>query len=69
MKINQDVQEQLNRSGLYAGPDGQVKWHDDAPEHPKNWPVRRKLFDTGVITLFVTVSWVLHFGGLTDTAC
>lgn len=69
MKVNQDAQEQLNRSGLYAGPDGKVKWHDDAPEHPKNWPMRRKLFDTGVITLFVTVSCVLYVEGPPDTAC
>lgn len=69
MKVNQDVQEQLNRSGLYAGSDGKVNWRDDALEHPKNWPMRRKLLDTGVITLFVTVSCVLYVEGPTDTAC
>ena len=52
------VQAQLDRSGLYAGMDGRVEWCEDAPDHPKNWPVKRKILDTGVITLFVTISCV-----------
>lgn len=53
-----DALEQLDKFGLYVEAEGRVEWHDGAGEHPKNWPVRRKILDTGVITLFVTISYV-----------
>lgn len=56
--LSHDVQAQLDRSGLYIGTDGKVEWRKDAPDHPKNWSVRRKILDTGFITLFVTISCV-----------
>jgi len=67
--LSDDVLEQLERSGLYAESDGRVGWLDDATQHPKNWPVRWKLFDTGVITLFVTVSWVFRTDRPPGQAC
>jgi len=64
-----DVLEQLDKAGLYADPDGRVDWRDDGPEHPKNWSAGKKILDTGVITLFVTVSWVFRADRHPDTAC
>lgn len=55
-QLPKEVHEALDRYSLCAEPDGKVDWRDDAPSHPKNWPVRRKIQDTGVITLFVTIS-------------
>lgn len=69
MKLDQDVEEQLDKCGLYAGPDGKVDWRDDAPDHPKNWPTGRKVFDTAVITVFVTISYVPCIKKPADTAC
>ncbi|KAK5947121.1 hypothetical protein PMZ80_001268 [Knufia obscura] len=51
-----DVLEKLDKAGLYADPDGRVDWRDNGSEHPKNWSVGKKVLDTGIITLFVTVS-------------
>lgn len=50
------VHDQLNQRGLTVSPSGKVIWCNDAPTHPKNWSLRRKIYDTGIITLSVTVS-------------
>lgn len=54
--VPKHVVEQLTKHGLAVGDDGKLIWGDDAPTHPKNWPVRKKVYDTALITLFVTIS-------------
>lgn len=64
-----DVLEKLDKAGLYADPDGRVDWRDNGSEHPKNWSVGKKVLDTGIITLFVTVSWVFRTDRCPGIAC
>lgn len=58
--LPEDVLEHLEKLGLHAEADGKVEWRDHASGHPKNWPVRRKILDTGVITVFVIISCVFR---------
>ncbi|KAL2066765.1 hypothetical protein VTL71DRAFT_2837 [Oculimacula yallundae] len=41
----------LDQLGLRLENDGFVKWKSDARAHPRNWPLWRKSFDSGVVLM------------------
>ncbi|XMA10266.1 hypothetical protein WAI453_003057 [Rhynchosporium graminicola] len=41
----------LEELGLKLEDDGVVQWKSDSPAHPRNWPLWRKSFDSGVILM------------------
>ncbi|KAI5360412.1 Putative major facilitator superfamily, MFS transporter superfamily [Septoria linicola] len=63
--IPSQVKEELRVRGFNVDSDNVVSWLEDAPLHPKNWPLARKLYDTAAIAAFVTVSAMIGNGGNT----
>lgn len=57
-EVPDDVRSRLRSCGLEVGTNNVVFWLEDAPAHPENWVLSRKLYDTGVLTLFIAVSYV-----------
>jgi hypothetical protein len=55
---SQDLKECLQALGLSLEEDGYVKWRPDAQMHPRNWSVKRKIYDTGLIILLDLVTYV-----------
>lgn len=41
--------EQLSRQGLELSVTGHVKWRKDCKDHPRNWPLWRKTYDTSIV--------------------
>ncbi|SMR64318.1 unnamed protein product [Zymoseptoria tritici ST99CH_3D1] len=54
--VPRHVQQELTNRGIEIGADGNVTWADGALAHPRNWKMPRKLYDTGVLTTFITIS-------------
>ena len=40
----------LHRGGLELS-NGLIKWAKDCPQHPRNWSVRRKAYNAGLVML------------------
>lgn len=47
----QDDFEVLASYGLVRDAHGFIGWRKDSKEHPRNWPARRKSYDTTIIIL------------------
>ena len=43
-----DLEQSLHRLSLEMGNDEHIVWNKDNPDHPRNWPMRRKVFDVGI---------------------
>lgn len=43
------LQEQLETQGLEIVNDGTVRWKEGNPQHPRNWPVRKKVYNAVVV--------------------
>lgn len=59
VSLSRETRDQLTKHGLYAEINGRVSWSADGAQHPKNWPFRRKIMDTALITTFVTISGMI----------
>jgi hypothetical protein len=46
----------LGDLGLSIRHDNIVVLDKNAPAHPRNWSFARKVYDTGVLTAFITIS-------------
>jgi hypothetical protein len=51
-QIYHDSQDVIEALGLQLHDNGFIKWKTDSPDHPRNWSVLRKTFDTGLIFFF-----------------
>lgn len=58
------IRSELNSHGLQLGSDGFVEWKLDAKRHPRNWNVKRKTFDVGLICFFELWMSVLSSSGV-----
>jgi hypothetical protein len=54
--IPDEVQTCLREQGLAISKENIVVLRKDAPAHPRNWRMARKLYDTGVLVAFITIS-------------
>ncbi|KAL8631107.1 hypothetical protein Q9189_003141 [Teloschistes chrysophthalmus] len=43
-----DLEQNMTRLSLEMGNDEHIVWNKDNPDHPRNWPMRRKVFDVGI---------------------
>jgi hypothetical protein len=41
----------IDRLGLKLVEDGCLKWKSDASDHPRNWSIARKTYDTGLVLM------------------
>lgn len=60
--VARDTADCMDELGLRLDDDGYIKWRIDSPDHPRNWSVSRKAFDTTLIfmlDLFTYVTWCL----------
>lgn len=48
----------LAHLGLELGGDDFIVWQKDNIAHPRNWPVKRKAFDIGLVILFDLFAFV-----------
>ena len=39
----------LRVHGLELSDDGHIRWEKNNPDHPRNWPMWRKIYNTSVI--------------------
>lgn len=44
-----DFSDRLKDHGLVLSDDGYIRWESQNPDHPRNWKLGRKVYDTGVI--------------------
>lgn len=42
------LEQNMNRLSLKMGNDEHIVWNKDNPDHPRNWPMGRKVFDVGI---------------------
>lgn len=56
--LPEPVRKELMRHGLEVKEDGVVVWSENSPAHPKNWPVKRKLYDTAIIVFLEFFTYV-----------
>jgi hypothetical protein len=58
-QVPREVHKALAEQGLVVHEDNVVVMQKDAPAHPRNWSFGRKVYETGVLTAFVTISQVV----------
>ena len=51
-QTDQDGADAIEELGLSLDEGGFVRWKADCPDHPRNWTVKRRAFDTGLIFMF-----------------
>lgn len=44
-----ELRENLEAHGLELSIDGHIQWNKQNPEHPRNWALWRKVYNTSVI--------------------
>ena len=49
---NAQLHSELDSHGLQIGHEGFVEWKLDAKRHPRNWNIRKKAFDVGLVCFF-----------------
>ena len=57
------LKKALYNAGLEIDSDRNVRWRHNNPEHPRNWPITRKLYDLSIVILlefFTYVPDMLH---------
>jgi hypothetical protein len=54
--VPEEVHACLEELGLAITEDNVVVLRKDAPAHPRNWSFARKMYDTGVLVAFITIS-------------
>jgi len=47
--IDTGVTNAIKRLGLRLDEDGFIRWKSNNPDHPRNWDIYRKAFDTALI--------------------
>lgn len=60
-RVPREVHKALAEQGLIVRDDNVVIMQKNAPSHPRNWSFARKVYETGVLTAFVTISQVVAF--------
>lgn len=55
-QVPDEVLACLEDLGLRVKEGNVVIIHENAPAHPRNWSFSRKVYDTGVLTAFITIS-------------
>lgn len=53
-----DLDQKLESYGLILSSDGYVRWNNNNPDHPRNWPTGRKVYDTAVIIFLEFITYV-----------
>lgn len=56
LTVPEEVHACLKGLGLAITEDNIVVLRKDAPAHPRNWSLARKIYDTGVLVAFITIS-------------
>jgi len=56
--VSRELHKALAEQGLIIREDNVVVMQKNAPAHPRNWSFARKVYETGVLTAFVTISQV-----------
>lgn len=53
-----EMQERISRIGLQRTQSDRLEWNKEHDEYPRNWPVKRKALDIGVLVFleFYTLS-------------
>jgi hypothetical protein len=44
-----DTEKQLSEAGLQRTRSNRVQWDKKHEEYPRNWPIKRKVFDTSIV--------------------
>jgi hypothetical protein len=57
-KIDEATRCELEICGLGINLEEEVYWPEGSPLHPRNWTLKRKIYDTGVLCIFITFSYV-----------
>ena len=60
-----EFSDQLKDHGLVLGDDGYIRWEAQNPDHPRNWKLWRKVYDTGVILFLEFITSVMAYPALT----
>jgi hypothetical protein len=58
-QVPREVHKALADLGLSVCEDNVIVMQKNAPAHPRNWSFARKVYETGVLTAFVTISQVI----------
>lgn len=45
------TQEQLDRYGLEVDSAGYIGWRNDSRDHPRNWPMWRKIYEISLVII------------------
>ena len=56
-----DFSDPLKDHGLVLGDDGYIRWESQNPDHPRNWKLWRKVYDTGVILFLEFITLVMAY--------
>lgn len=48
----EEIRAELIANGFLIDREGNVTWSEDHPLHPRNWAVKRKIYDTGIMFTF-----------------
>lgn len=51
-----ELRRTLEDHGLEMSEDGHIKWQKDNPEHPRNWVMWKKIYNTSVILFLELVT-------------
>ena len=60
--VRRDERQQLLEYGLERRADGLIYWDSGSKDHPRNWSMWRKVFDTTIIILLEFYTYVLPVG-------
>jgi hypothetical protein len=54
-----DTEKQVSEAGLQRTKSSRIQWNKQHEEYPRNWPIKRKVFDTSIIVFleFYTLSF------------
>ena len=53
-----DTESQISEAGLQRTKSNRVQWNKQDTEYPRNWPTRRKVFDTSIIVFLEFYTYV-----------
>lgn len=53
-----DTENQISEAGLQRTKSNRIRWNKQDKEYPRNWPTRRKVFDTSIIVFLEFYTYV-----------
>jgi len=57
-----DIESQISEAGLQRTKSNRIQWNKQDTEYPRNWPTRRKVFDTSIIVFLEFYTYVKPVG-------